>query len=213
MPNNYDAVARFYDGLAKLVFGKALIKAQRFLVENISAEKNILIVGGGTGWILEEFAAYTSDLQIVYVEISAEMLRLARQKDCGKNAVIFVHSAIEDYQPDQSFDVIFTAFLFDNFVENRIKSVFNQLHQSLKPGGKWLLSDFRVEKNLAGLWQNMILQTMYWFFGWLCKVEAKKLVAMEKYFQAENYQLLKEKIFYSGFISSKVYQSNFKNSR
>ncbi len=208
MPNNYDAAAWFYDGLAQLVFGKALVKAQRFLVKHISAEKNILIVGGGTGWILEEIAAVQSaGLKIVYVEISAKMLHLSKQRNCGKNTVEFVHAAIEEYKINQSFDVILTPFLFDNFSEQRIQTVFRQLNSSLNPGGLWMLSDFRVEKSYAGYWQKVILQLMYWFFGWICSVEARRLVDLEAYFKAGKYSLQSQKKFYGGFIVSQVYQN------
>lgn len=208
MPNNYDAAAWFYDGLSRLVFGNSLVKAQRFLVKNLPAEATILIVGGGTGWILEEIAAVKSAfLTITYVEISAKMIRLSRQKKCGRNEVTFVNAGIEDYQNKQQFDVILTPFLFDNFSENRIQSVFQQLHQSLKPNGLWLLCDFQVEENYAGLWQKIILQVMYWFFGWLCSVETKKLIVMDTFFQAENYKLLSEKTFYKGFVISQIYQN------
>ncbi len=206
MPNNYDAAAWFYDGLSRLVFGNALVRAQRFLVENIAAEKSVLLVGGGTGWILEEIAALQSaSLKIIYVEISAKMMRLSKQRNCGQNEVKFVHSAIEDYVIDQQFDVILTPFLFDNFSEKRVHSVFKQLHQRLKPGGLWLLCDFQVEKNRAGIWQKLILQTMYVFFGWLCSVETNKLISMKPYFDKENYALRATKTFYKGFIISQVY--------
>lgn len=208
MPNNYDAAAWFYDGLAQVVFGKALIRAQRFLVRHISAETKVLVVGGGTGWILEEIAAVQPTcLKITYVEISVKMLRLSKQRNCGQNEVKFIHAAIEDYEINQPFDVILTPFLFDNFSEKRIRSVFQQLHQSLKPDGLWLLCDFQVEKNYAGIWQKIILQTMYWFFGWLCSVETKKLIGMDAFFKAENYTLLSKKTFYRGFIISQVYRN------
>ena len=76
MPNNYDAAAWFYDGLSRLVFGDALVRAQRFLVEHIAAESKLLIVGGGTGWILEEIALMQpASLKIINVEISEKMMR------------------------------------------------------------------------------------------------------------------------------------------
>lgn len=207
MPNNYDAAAWFYDGLSRLVFGDALVRAQRFLVEHIAAEKSVLIVGGGTGWILEEIALLQqASLKIIYVEISAKMMRLSAQRNCGQNEVEFVQLGIEDYAADQQFDVVLTPFLFDNFSEKRVHSVFKQLHQSLKPGGLWLLCDFQVQKNQAGIWQKFILQTMYWFFGWLCNVETKKLISMKPYFDEENYALTVQKTFYSGFIVSQAYR-------
>lgn len=211
MPNNYDASAWFYDALAKLVFGKALVKAQQFLIREIKPKSHILIVGGGTGWILEELACIQPcNLKITYVEISAKMLALSKKRNCRQNEVAFVHKAIEEYQLAQKYDVILTPFLFDNFSEKRIQLVFNQLHASLKLDGLWLLSDFQVQENRHGKWQKVLLQTMYLFFGWLCNVETKTLVKMDIYFQTKNYILVNQKTFYQGFIISKIYQKNTK---
>lgn len=207
MPNNYDAAAWFYDRLAQLVFGETLIEAQRYLVRHIGQEAKVLIVGGGTGWVLEEIARLqTSTLKITYVEISAKMMSLSQKKNCGQNEVIFVNRGIEDHQITTAFDVILTPFLFDNFSAERIRVVFNKLHQSLKPGGLWLLADFQIQNKCKAIWQKLMLKTMYLFFGWLCGVETKKLITMCPFFLAEKYHLSAEKTFYKGFIISQVYQ-------
>jgi len=207
MPNNYDAAAWFYDALAQLVFGKALVEAQRFLVRHIKPEDVVLIVGGGTGWVLEEIACVqASTLNITYVEISGRMTGLSKERNYLQNEVCFVHAAIEDCELKQQYDVVLTPFLFDNFSEERIQTVFTQLCQSLKPGGLWLLCDFQIQNNHRHFWQKMLLQTMYWFFGWLCSVETKNLVKMQPYFFKQNYILKEGKTFYQGFIISQVYQ-------
>lgn len=207
MPNNYDAAAWFYDELAQLVFGKALVRAQRFLVKSICVNDQILVVGGGTGWILEEIASVqASTLKITYVEISGRMISLSKKRNYGLNEVCFVHRSIEDYVLTQQYDVILTPFLFDNFSEKRIRSVFHQLHQSLKPGGWWLLCGFQIQQDYKSIWQKVLLQTMYWFFGWLCSVETNKLIKMNSYFDQENYVLQEEKTFYQGFVISQVYR-------
>ncbi len=211
MPNNYDAAAWFYDALAQLVFGKALVKAQRFLIQCIKPQTSILIVGGGTGWILEEIACVqASTLKITYVEVSGRMIGLSKKRDYLQNEVGFIHAAIEDCKLVQQYDVILTPFIFDNFTEKHIRLVFAQLHQTLKPGGLWLFADFQVQDNHQGKWQKFILKTMYWFFGWLCKVETKNLVKMDAFFIRQKYTLVRERLFYKGFITSKVYQKNIK---
>jgi ubiquinone/menaquinone biosynthesis C-methylase UbiE len=209
MPNNYDAAAWFYDALAKLVFGNALIRAHQFLIQNIQPETSILIVGGGTGWILEELAkVQSSSLKITYVEISAKMIALSKKRKSGRNEVSFVQKPIEAYQLNQKYDIVLTPFLFDNFSAERIGTVFKQLHSSLKPRGQWLLADFQVQQNRHGNWQKVLLQTMYLFFGWLCGVETRQLIKMEPYFIRENYKLLSEQTFYKGFIIARTYQKS-----
>ena len=45
MLNNYDRVAGLYDRLSRLVFGKAIILAQRSLLPLMTSPARVLIVG------------------------------------------------------------------------------------------------------------------------------------------------------------------------
>ena len=77
MAANYNNAAWFYDSLSRVVYGKALIDAQVYLLQYIQPNSTILIVGGGTGWILEEVARiHPTGLQITYVEAYAQMMAL-----------------------------------------------------------------------------------------------------------------------------------------
>jgi ubiquinone/menaquinone biosynthesis C-methylase UbiE len=59
MLNNYDRIARIYDKLSRMVFGKSIVRAQQSILPFITTPARMLIVGGGTGWILEEIARFT----------------------------------------------------------------------------------------------------------------------------------------------------------
>ncbi|HWV71292.1 MAG TPA: hypothetical protein VN040_06240, partial [Pseudosphingobacterium sp.] len=103
MKNNYDNIASLYDFLSRLVFFKAQVKAQVELLKHIQPKSTILIVGGGSGWILEELSnLYPEGLVIHYVEISAKMLARSRKRDYKKNEVLFFRAAMEDYRPSNS---------------------------------------------------------------------------------------------------------------
>ena len=82
MAANYDNSAWFYDRLSRLIYGKALVRSQVYLLRYIPAGSIILIAGGGTGWILEEISKlHPSGLKITYVEISS----LGRYLRSGRN--------------------------------------------------------------------------------------------------------------------------------
>ena len=49
MPANYDNSAWFYDRLSRVVYGKAIVRAQVYLLKEIPAGSTVLIAGGGTG--------------------------------------------------------------------------------------------------------------------------------------------------------------------
>jgi ubiquinone/menaquinone biosynthesis C-methylase UbiE len=60
---NFDFIAPYYDFLSKLIFGKRLRIAQTSLLSKIPRHQRILLVGGGTGWILPELLQICSLLK------------------------------------------------------------------------------------------------------------------------------------------------------
>ncbi|MDQ6477507.1 class I SAM-dependent methyltransferase [Dyadobacter sp. LHD-138] len=203
---DFNAVARPYDFMSRLVFGNALIESQVSLLEHIPANSRILIAGGGTGWILEAIAKiHTSGLEITYVEVASSMITLSKRRNPGQNKVFFVHQPIESYQTDQLFDVIITPFLFDLFLKNKVQTLFYRLDNQLKTGGLWLYTDFIPEKYQTRLWQKMLLKAMYLFFGIISKVDARALTDMDPYFE-KGYGTVIENWFYGKFIRSNIYQ-------
>jgi len=209
--NNYDRIAGAYDFLSRLIFQRAQVNAQIEQLKYLKAASSILIVGGGTGWILEELAkAQPSGLQITYVELSEQMLKLAQQRNVGANQVHFVHSSITEYSSKQQFDVIHTAFLFDNFKDSDASSVFKGLNKQLKAGGLWFYTDFKVDAGGNSWWKTALLGLMYAFFRRIAAVEAKDLPEMEGRFARGGLHIIEQKRYYKGFIESIIFQKSMK---
>ncbi|HEK22161.1 MULTISPECIES: class I SAM-dependent methyltransferase [unclassified Mucilaginibacter] len=201
---NYDNAAPFYDRLSRLVFGKALINAQAYLLKHIPPDATILIVGGGTGYILEEITKqHPTGLKITYVEISAKMMALSQNRNYGHNEVNFINKPIQEARLSQAFDVVITPFLLDNFTDKNLPAIFTPIHQALKDGGVWLYTDFRLT---GKLWQNLMLKSMLLFFKILCGVESWRLPNVAGLFARHKYSIIDEKGFYGNFIISRAYQ-------
>ncbi|MEO6524157.1 MAG: methyltransferase domain-containing protein [Mucilaginibacter sp.] len=204
MPSNYDNSAAFYDQLSRMVFGKALIKAQSHLLKQVPPNASVLIVGGGTGWILEELSnIHYSGLDITYVEISSRMTALAKKRNTGINKVTFINDAIENTSPETAYDVVITPFLLDSFTEDTLEKAFAHMHQQLKPKGLWLCTDFQLT---GKLWQTLLLKSMYFFFRILCGIETMSLPKIDHQFYKHGYKVLSIKSFYGEFIISTRYQ-------
>lgn len=204
MPSNYDNSAWFYDRLSRLVYGKALINAQVYLLPYVPANSNVLIVGGGTGWILEELAKiHPTGLKITYVEISSKMMALSQKRNCGGNPVTFITQPVEEVVFAEKFDVIITPFLFDNFKEETLQTVFNHLHNRLKTGGLWLNTDFQLT---GKWWHKVLLKSMLLFFRALCNIEASTLPDIQNQFKKNSYYVIAESNFFADFINSTVYR-------
>jgi ubiquinone/menaquinone biosynthesis C-methylase UbiE len=203
MSSNYDNSAWFYDRLSRLVYGNALINAQVYLLPYVPSNSTVLIVGGGTGWILEELArVHPTGLTITYVEISAKMMALSKSRNYGDNKVTYINQAVEEVIFSEKFDVVITPFLFDNFKEGTLQQVFNHLNNQLKTGGLWLNTDFQLT---GKWWQNVLLKSMFLFFRVICGIETSVLPDIEQQFKQNRYQAIAQKNFYGDFIDSKVY--------
>jgi len=207
MKNSYDKLAWAYDPLSRLVFFKAQVSAQVCLLPYIPKNSNILIAGGGTGWILEELSKiHPSGLTIVYVELSQKMIEKAQRRDYKNNKVIFINQAMEDFETEDKYDVIMAAFFFDNFTEDKAGTIFHQLDNKLKPNGLWLFSDFIFNKSTGKPWQAWLLRIMYLFFKITCNIEARHVVDMQLFFKSAGYKKLFETYRYGKFIKSDVYR-------
>ena len=207
MRNNYDLIAPYYDKLSRLIFFRSQLSVQIKQLSFIPAQSRILIVGGGTGWILEEIARiYPSGLNITYLERSSKMLDLSRKRDVKSNLVDYILASAEDFETILQYDVLITAFLFDNFSEEKIDAVFYKLHPALKSSGLWLFSDFYFHAESGKRWQSFLLKAMYCFFKAIANVEAAALVNTEHCFENKSYTILKTFHAYSGLIKSIIYQ-------
>jgi len=206
MNPDFNIVARPYDFISRLVFGNSLVEAQVSSLHVIRPDSHILIVGGGTGWILEEITKiHSSGLKISYVENSSAMIDLSKKRNWQQNTVAFFHQPIQDFHIDKPFDVIITPFFFDLFKQDEIRLMFSGLDKKLNKDGLWLYTDFIPEKYQIHVWQKILLKTMYFFFGITSKVEARELIDMDLYF-TKVYTKISENWFYGQFVRAVVYQ-------
>lgn len=207
MANNYDPVARYYDLLSRLVFGQTEIDAQVGLLDQVKPGDKLLIIGGGTGWILEKLAAMCpKGLEITYVESSRAMMALARKRKWGGLSVTFVQQPIEQFVTDERFDFILTGFFFDNFYQEHAEAIVRSLDNVLVRGGYWLNADFYYPPKGGSWWHGLLLRTMYWLVRWICRVEANRLPDMEGCFEMLGYPIVRRAFYYQGFIRAEVYR-------
>lgn len=205
MRGNYDAVAGFYDRLSRVVFGDAIYQSQVFLLKAVPARSKVLIIGGGTGWILEEIARiHERGLVITYVEISEKMMNRSKKRHAGENQVNFIGNSLQKALLQDSYDVIITPYLFSNFSEDTLKLVFDKIDRHLAKKGLLLFADFQLQE--GRIYSRVLLKIMYLFFGFLCQLETSKLPDSAALFHHYGYKVVGHKLFYDGFIFSAVYQ-------
>lgn len=200
---SYDKIAKQYDFLSRLVFFKSQVKAQTEQLGYIGHCKSLLIVGGGTGWILKDLNAMAQPIKIVFVETAIEMIALAKKVDTH-HPIEFIHQDIEAYQTDQVFDAVLTPFLFDNFDWAKAERVFGRIDSLLSEKGIWLYVDFYLNKQSAW-WKRAILKAMHLFFRLINVVRVNDLVNVSPFFE-HRYTVVAERNYYGNFIKAVVYE-------
>lgn len=193
---NFDTVAPFYDQLVQLVFGKQMKKSQVQFLDSIPPGSTLLILGGGTGWILDEIFAHTRDCQIYYVERSQAMLERAKARGKGHN-VTFVHGGWE-HLPAVAFDVVITHYILDIFSDETLQHVCDAVSAKLKEDGTWLVSDFVCSR----IWHHGMIWVMYRFFRVMCGIDATKLPDWQGCLARTGFVPREYEFFYGGFMKS-----------
>lgn len=203
----FDRLAFIYDFLVKLVFGRSLRKAQTHFLKELPQKGRLLILGGGTGWILAEIGKRRPELTVVYVEASEKMISLA-QKKSQELKVNFVHGNEQMIPESPSYDAVLTPFFLDLFGPVRLFASMSLIDQALSKDGKWLFVDFHVPKSngLKRMYAKGLIYIMYRFFRILCGIDAQKLPDFDRAFEMANYQLKKEARFHLGMVISRVYE-------
>lgn len=203
--NNFDNVAWCYDSLSFLVFGKALKQSQLILLDTLGHCERVLIIGGGTGWILPELLKRKKVQEIDYVESSFKMLQKARQQKLPAQVTVnFIHADAQRIVAPKTYDAVLAFYFFDLFPnekQERFISIFNNV---LKAGGKLLVADFYLSGE-SPYWQKKLMKLMYCFFSITSSLEVARLEDFRTGLK-KNFKCVSSVAGFRGMILSEVYQ-------
>jgi tRNA (cmo5U34)-methyltransferase len=201
--NGFDHIAGLYDTLARIVFGKRIVQSQRYFLEDIADGSKVLILGGGTGWLLAELLSRNPNAEVWYIEASQRMIALSREKVNDKGNVHFIHGTEQDIPAEISVDFVITNFYFDLFSNEALKKIVPEIATRMKENARWIATDFVYE---GTWWQSALLQAMYWFFRTVDAIESTRLPAWQEALRQAGWVPLKKKFFFRGFIKAALYK-------
>jgi ubiquinone/menaquinone biosynthesis C-methylase UbiE len=135
-------------------------KLYRRVIEDMApvlSEGSVLDVGTGPGTLVREIARRQPRLQVYGIDLSQDMIGLARAHAKRERLEERVHFAVGNVAhlpyPDNSFDLIVSTISMHHWFE--LEQPLRDLHRVLRPGGRLWIYDFRflkvqmVEKALA----------------------------------------------------------------
>jgi ubiquinone/menaquinone biosynthesis C-methylase UbiE len=205
MSRGFDWIAPYYDFLARMVFGNTIRRCQVAYLDKVPSGAKVLILGGGTGWILTELFKLNPTCRVWYVEASVKMLEKAkvRSEVLLSSQVIFIHGTERNLaeMADTRFDAVITNFYFDLFTSKSLPAVLENITRVIHPGSKLLVSEF-IE---GSRWQRLMLFIMYQFFNRTCSIEASRLPDWQGELKRHKFTERNETTFSNGFIKSSLY--------
>jgi 2-polyprenyl-3-methyl-5-hydroxy-6-metoxy-1,4-benzoquinol methylase len=196
---NFDRLAGSYDSLARLVFGKSIINAQVSHFSKIPERSRVLIIGGGTGSILEYLPPGIKSID--YVEPSSKMIAKSKSRETTGN-INFTQCRIEDFKSQEQYDVIITNFFLDLYDEESLSTLIPKLQNRLKRKGLWIVTDFYGKQKI---WQSLLLRVMYRFFRLTSGLYNQQLPDWKQILSRSGLVPLSEIYFYRGFIHAICY--------
>ena len=199
-------MAGCYDALAALVFGPALRNTQRAALTGLPAgAPQVLILGGGTGWVLSEVLRRRPAATVLYLEASPRMLARARARlrPSQLAQVGFRHGTQQALAPGEVFDAVLTFFVLDCIGTPDLPDALARLHAALRPGGRWLLADFRPARRG---WRRLLLAAMFGFFRLTTRLRARELPDLAAALAARGLHGEKKGQFYCGATEAVVFQ-------
>lgn len=200
---NFDRIAPFYDRIASLAFFGSILRSQKFFLDRIPQQANVLVLGGGTGEFLLRLIKVNPLCQVWYIDSSAKMICRARRKMKNSSQLHFIHGTEEIIPMEIKYDAVITFFYLDLFGDDKLQHVVEKIRASLRTNALWLASDFVTMSNV---WSPLFLKLMYAFFKWACGIEAKKLPDWKNHLSNSGFTQVYKNPFYAGFIESCVYR-------
>lgn len=185
---SYDAIAPFYDGLSKVVFGSSLTKAKTCFLQELKPGDKVLAVGGGTGDIL---AYLPKGVRAHFIDTSPKMLQIARDRSATHE---FAQASVFDIT-DRTYDVILLHCFVDQFSATDLDRLIDHVQLLLAPNGCVQVTEFVDEK----LWHKALLTMMYGFFRYTTNLQNNRLPAWKDKFRSK-FHAETTKRYYGGFI-------------
>ena len=196
--NNFDRIAPVYDSLARLVFGSGILKSQIRFLDHIEWSDRVLILGGGTGELLEYLPKCR---QVDFVEKSDKMIARAKSRAVNQ-PVHFILKDFFEFDSTITYDVILCPFFLDCFNQEYLENGVKKLRRHLKKGGKLIVSDFD-EKETGRILSSL----MHLFFNVSANLQSKRLKEIHSEIITNEFSMIREDFFNQNMIFSRLYRN------
>ena len=201
MKRGFDAIAFAYDTLTRIVFGRAIAKSQLQYLKLLGERSHVLVLGGGTGWWMNDFLQANPNTRITFIDASQKMIRIAESGLHVKDRVDFINGTHQNV-PNKKYDAVVLFYFLDLFTNEELPQLTQLINNKITIGGLWLVSDFVNHRP----WHNALLKIMYIFFKGVAGLKTQSLPEWQVHLRNQGLIQSEHTTFYNGFIYSSVYK-------
>lgn len=196
---NCDRLAPWYALLERATYGNILWRARTHFLPQLTGR--VLVLGDGDG----RFAAHLAQrgVTVEVLELSAGMIAQAQQRPAA-HSIRFHHADARTFPyPPAHYDAVVAHFFWDCFSPSDLHALIARVLPTLKPGGLWLISEFRAHH----AWQRFLVRSMYIAFGWLTGLTVRQLPPYEAAFAAAGLRKVAEQTHLAGLVVSQHWRA------
>jgi SAM-dependent methyltransferase len=199
---NCDLIAPHYWWIERLGMGSALERRRRWFLPELEHARRALVLGDGDGRFLSEFLRRNPVVSADYVDLSGRMLELARRKAGSERVNYQQADALTAEFPRGEYDLIATHFFFDCFGPRELEILIGRITNAVKPGVKWVVSEFCVPSVPA----RLLVSSLYLFFRMTTGLKTRKLVDHRPILQSHGYRLRSASQGQGGLVVSELWE-------
>ena len=183
------------------MYGRSIRKAQTHYLDQIPDHARVLILGGGTGWLLEEISKQC--LHIDYVDLSQRMIRKAKKRQVSFAQLRFIQGN-EEAVIGQLYDVVITPFVLDICNENQLPKMVETIERLIDKNGQLLCIDFNIHDHS---FKARILDVMMRaFFRVVSGLKLKRILPYFEAIEQAGFKEIETNLFYGRFIKASLFK-------
>ena len=182
MKRGFDLLARPYRWMEYATFGSALQRCRIRWLQELGGVRDVLVLGDGDGRFTARLLAAAPRARVVAVDSSPGMLEALRARCLAQGAserVTTCHADLRLGLPQavcgQQYDLVVSHFFFDCLSEAEIARLAAEIAPQLRPGARWLVSEFHVPSTWLRLPARFLVRSLYLAFRLLTGLRTQRL--------------------------------------
>jgi SAM-dependent methyltransferase len=201
-------LAPWYRWIEYAAYGRALERRRFAFLRRLAGARRVLVLGEGDGRTVARLLKIAPKAQFDVVEVSPEMIALARARVRDSRRVHFEQGdARTHHWPAGAYDGIVTNFFLDCFTDEELRPLVCKLAEALAPEGVWIVGEFAIP---ARGWRRVHARTWIWtmyrFFGITTGLRAQRLPAIERLMREAGMMRVEQQSERAGLMISEVWR-------